>query len=42
MSLEPLGIDLGKRSFYLHGIDADGVIVSIKVRAKLPILTLDR
>jgi transposase len=36
MSLELLAIDLGKRSFHLHGIDADGVIVSRKVsRAKL-------
>lgn len=36
MSLELLAIDLGKQSFHLHGIDADGVIVSRKVsRAKL-------
>jgi transposase len=36
MSLELLAIDLGKRSFHLYGIDADGVIVSRKVsRAKL-------
>lgn len=36
MSLELLAIDLGKRSFHLYGIDADGVIISRKVRrAKL-------
>src|SRR5271154_3774831 len=36
MSLELLAIDLGKRSFHLYGIDADGVIVSRKVsRTKL-------
>jgi hypothetical protein len=36
MSLELLAIDLGKRSFHLHGIDTDAVIVSRKVsRAKL-------
>jgi transposase len=36
MSLELLAIDLGKRSFHLHAIDADGVIISRKVsRAKL-------
>jgi transposase len=36
MSIELLAIDLGKRSFHLHGIDGDGVIVSRKVsRAKL-------
>ena len=34
--MELLAIDLGKQSFHLHGIDADGVIVSRKVsRAKL-------
>lgn len=36
MALELLAIDLGKRSFHLYGIDADGVILSKKVsRAKL-------
>lgn len=36
MSLDLLAIDLGKRSFHIHGIDGDGVIVSRKVsRAKL-------
>ena len=36
MSLKLLAIDLGKRSFHLHGIDSDGVILSRKVsRAKL-------
>ena len=36
MTLQMLAIDLGKQSFHLHGIDADGVIVSRKVsRAKL-------
>ena len=36
MTMELLAIDLGKQSFHLHGIDADGVIVSRKVsRAKL-------
>ena len=36
MALELLAIDLGKRSFHLFGIDADGVIVSRKVsREKL-------
>jgi transposase len=35
MSLELLAIDLGKQSFHLHGVDADGVIISRKVsRAK--------
>jgi transposase len=36
MSLKLLAIDLGKQSFHVHGIDADGVIVSRKVgRTKL-------
>jgi transposase len=36
MSLDLLAIDLGKRSFHIHGIDGDGVVVSRKVsRAKL-------
>ena len=36
MSLELLAIDLGKRSFHVHGIDADGVVISKKVsRSKL-------
>jgi transposase len=36
MSIDLLAIDLGKRSFHIHGIDRDGVIVSRKVsRAKL-------
>jgi hypothetical protein len=36
MSLELLAIDLGKRSFHIHGIDSDGVIISRKIsRAKL-------
>jgi transposase len=36
MSLDLLAIDLGKRSFHIHGIDSDGVIISRKVsRAKL-------
>ena len=31
-----LAIDLGKRSFHVHGIDSDGIVVSCKVsRAKL-------
>ena len=31
-----LAIDLGKRSFHIHSIDSDGVIVSRKLsRAKL-------
>lgn len=34
--MELLAIDLGKQAFHLHGIDADGVVVSRKVsRAKL-------
>ena len=36
MTMEILAIDLGKQSFHLHGIDADGVVISRKVsRAKL-------
>jgi len=36
MTMEMLAIDLAKQSFHLHGIDADGVVVSRKVsRAKL-------
>jgi hypothetical protein len=36
MSLGLLAIDLGKRSFHIHGIDSDGVIVSCKrSRSKL-------
>jgi transposase len=36
MSVEVLAIDLGKRSFHIHGIDGDGVVLSRKVgRAKL-------
>lgn len=36
MTMDLLAIDLGKQSFHLHGIDADGVLVSRKVsRAKL-------
>ena len=36
MTMDLLAIDLGKRSFHLHGIDADGVVVSRRVsRAKL-------
>ena len=36
MSLRLLAIDLGKRSFHIHGIDNDGVIVSRKTsRSKL-------
>ncbi len=36
MSLGLLAIDLGKRSFHIHGIDSDGVIISRKSsRAKL-------
>lgn len=36
MALQMLAIDLGKQSFHLHGINADGVIISRKVsRAKL-------
>jgi len=35
-SIDLLAIDLGKRSFHIHGIDRDGVVVSRKVsRAKL-------
>jgi hypothetical protein len=36
MAMELLAIDLGKQSFHLHGIDADGVVVSRRVsRTKL-------
>lgn len=36
MVLEVLAIDIGKRSFHLHGVDADGVVISRRVgRAKL-------
>jgi transposase len=36
MTMDLLAIDLGKQSFHVHGIDADGVIVSRKItRAKL-------
>ena len=36
MSLKLLAIDLGKRSFHIHGIDSDGVIISRKTsRSKL-------
>jgi transposase len=36
MPLKLLAIDLGKRSFHIHGIDDDGIIVSRKVsRSKL-------
>jgi transposase len=36
MSVHMLAIDIGKQSFHVHGVDADGVIVSRKVsRAKL-------
>lgn len=36
MALDLLAIDLGKRSFHIHGVDGDGVIISRKVsRAKL-------
>jgi transposase len=36
MTIQLLAIDLGKQSFHLHGIDADGVVVSRKVsRGKL-------
>ena len=36
MAMQLLAIDLGKRSFHLHGIDADGIVVSRKVsRGKL-------
>lgn len=37
MPVNVLAIDIGKQSFHVHGIDADGVVVSRKVsRAKLP------
>jgi hypothetical protein len=32
MSVELLAIDLGKRSFHIHGVDRDGVIISRKTR----------
>ena len=36
MAFKVLAIDLGKRSFHIHGIDGDGVIISRKTsRAKL-------
>ncbi len=36
MSLELLAIDLGKRSFHIHAVDSDGVVISRKTsRAKL-------
>jgi transposase len=36
MSLKLLAIDLGKRSFHIHGIDSDGIIISRKIsRSKL-------
>jgi hypothetical protein len=36
MPLKLLAIDLGKRSFHIHGIDRDGVIISRKTsRSKL-------
>lgn len=36
MTMELLAIDLGKQSFHLHGIDADGVVVSRRAsRTKL-------
>jgi transposase len=39
MTLELLAIDLGKRSFHVHGIDRDGIIISRKVsRTKLPVV----
>jgi transposase len=38
MKLDMLAIDIGKRSFQIHGIDADGCIVSRKIsRGKLAI-----
>ncbi len=30
MTMDLLAIDLGKLSFHLHGVDADGVVVSRK------------
>lgn len=40
--MDMLAIDLGKQSFHLHGIDADGVVFSRKVgRAKL-VATVER
>lgn len=36
MKMKMLAIDRGKQSFHLHGIDADGVVISRKVsRARL-------
>ena len=36
MTIELLAIDLGKQSFHLHGLDADGVVHSRKVsRARI-------
>jgi hypothetical protein len=29
--MDLIAIDLGKRSFHLHGIDRDGVVVSRKI-----------
>jgi len=31
MTIQLLAVDLGKRSFHMHGITADGVVVSRKV-----------
>jgi transposase len=40
--MQLLAIDLGKRSFHLHGVDDDGVIVSRRVsRARLETLVAD-
>ena len=34
--MDMLAIDLGKQSFHLHGVDADGVVISRRVgRTKL-------
>jgi transposase len=42
MVMQLLAIDLGKHSFHLHGIDADGVVVSRKVsRDKLMEMVVD-
>jgi transposase len=42
MSMDLLAIDLAKQSFHLHGIDADGMIISRKVsRAKLVKAVID-
>jgi hypothetical protein len=36
MSLKLLALDFGKRSFHIHGVDSDGVVVSRKTsRCKL-------